>query len=231
MLNKAWKKSAAIAALGIAILTHAGAASAATPYKAKEGDTFWNLAKRFGVQVEQLKKANPAVNPLNIYGGLTLSIPAPTGAAQAKKSAPAAKTAAAVHAFAAAPSGGGASQASDKDTVTVNGKTFGYSDVVQAKASAYTAAASENGGWGPVDYFGNPLKLGTVAVDPNRIPLGSKLYITGYDHDGLPVGGMIAVAADMGGAIKGDRIDIFLPQSQQKASEFGFQYVKVFVLN
>lgn len=116
------------------------------------------------------------------------------------------------------------------DRVTVNGKSYAYSDVVQAKASAYTAAPSENG-WGAVDYFGNPLKLGTIAVDPDVIPMGSKLYITGYDHNGLPSGGMMAVASDQGSAISGNRIDIFVPQSQQQASNFGFQSVKVFVLD
>ncbi|MBO7745156.1 LysM peptidoglycan-binding domain-containing protein [Paenibacillus sp. MWE-103] len=117
-----------------------------------------------------------------------------------------------------------------RDRVTVNGKSYVYSDVKTVKASAYTAAASENG-WGPVDYFGNPLKLGTIAVDPEVIPMGTKVYITGYDHGGLPAGGMLAVASDQGSAISGNRIDIFVPQSQKQASEFGFQNVKVFILN
>ncbi|MFC4809129.1 3D domain-containing protein [Paenibacillus sp. GCM10023250] len=116
------------------------------------------------------------------------------------------------------------------DSVTVNGKSYAYSDVLKVKASAYTAAASENG-WGPVDYFGNPLKLGTIAVDPDVIPMGTKVFITGYDHGGLPSGGMLAVASDQGSAISGNRIDIFVPQSQSQASKFGFQNVKVFILN
>lgn len=117
-----------------------------------------------------------------------------------------------------------------QNRIDVNGKSYAFKDVVQAKASAYTAAASENG-WGPVDYFGNPLKLGTIAVDPDVIPMGSKVYITGYDYNGLPSGGMLAVATDQGGAINGNRIDIFVPQSRESASAFGFQNVKVFILN
>ncbi|MDQ7861221.1 3D domain-containing protein [Peribacillus frigoritolerans] len=39
-----------------------------------------------------------------------------------------------------------------------------------------------------------------IAVDPSVIPMGSKVYVEGYGY---------AVAADKGGAIKGNRIDVF----------------------
>ena len=106
-----------------------------------------------------------------------------------------------------------------------------FAKIIEAKATAYTAAASENGGWAGKDYFGNPLKLGTIAVDPKMIPLGSKVYIEGYSHKGLPEGGMYAVASDIGGSIKGNRVDIFVPQSQSEARRFGVQQVKIYVLN
>ncbi|MGO4371689.1 3D domain-containing protein, partial [Paenibacillus sp. MCAF20] len=89
---------------------------------------------------------------------------------------------------------------------------------------------SENGGWAGLDYFGNSLKVGTIAVDPKMIPLGTKLYVTGYDYNGLPQGGMIATATDIGGSIKGNRIDIFVPDSQSKAMKFGIQQVKIYIL-
>lgn len=102
---------------------------------------------------------------------------------------------------------------------------------LDVKATAYSASAQENGGYGAVDYFGNPLQLGTIAVDPSVIPLGSTVYIEGYNFDGLPAGGMLAKATDTGGAIKGNRIDIFVPGSPSKAKQFGLQNVKVHVLN
>ncbi|MCZ8516160.1 stalk domain-containing protein [Paenibacillus filicis] len=105
-----------------------------------------------------------------------------------------------------------------------------YKQVLNAKATAYTAAPSENGGYGSLDYMGNQLKLGTIAVDPSVIPLGSKVYIEGYSYDGLPSGGMYATATDIGGAINGSHVDIFLPESPAKASNFGVQQVKVYVL-
>lgn len=97
-------------------------------------------------------------------------------------------------------------------------------------ATGYSSSPLENGGYGAVDYFGKPLQLGTVAVDPNVIPLGTKLYIEGYDHNGLPAGGMLAVASDMGSAIKGNKMDIFIPGARDNALKFGIQQVKVYKL-
>ncbi|MBW7474378.1 LysM peptidoglycan-binding domain-containing protein [Paenibacillus oenotherae] len=226
-MNTSWKKSAAVAALSIALLAYSGSASAGSAYKAKEDDTFWKLSRQFGVGIEKLMAANPKVDPLNIYEGIELVIPA---AAEAKQSNAAAKKAAQSPAAKPASTMKMAAVSEDKETIQVGSKEYSFTEVIQAKASAYTAAASENGGWGAVDYFGNPLKVGTIAVDPKKIPLGTKVYVTGYDYDGLPAGGMIATASDMGGAIKGDRIDIFVPHSQKQALTFGYQYVKVFVL-
>ncbi|MDB5055982.1 MAG: LysM peptidoglycan-binding protein [Bacilli bacterium] len=118
-----------------------------------------------------------------------------------------------------------------RNTVVIpSGKAVEFKRLVAVKATAYTAAAEENGLWGAFDFFGNPLKTGTIAVDPNVIPLGTTLYITGYSFNGLPSKGMIAKAADTGSAIKGKRIDIFVPTSQANASEFGMQDVKVYIL-
>jgi 3D (Asp-Asp-Asp) domain-containing protein len=97
-------------------------------------------------------------------------------------------------------------------------------------ASAYSAAPEENGGYAGLDYFGNPLELGTVAVDPSVIPLGTRLYIEGYNFDGLPEGGMVVEAKDIGGSMKGNRIDIFVPSTRDHLLKFGLQEVKVYKL-
>ena len=47
----------------------------------------------------------------------------------------------------------------------------------------------------------NPGGLSTVAVDPRVIPLGSKVWVKGYGY---------AIAADTGGAIKGNIIDVYV---------------------
>ncbi|MDG0790632.1 3D domain-containing protein [Cohnella ginsengisoli] len=204
---------AAALALGAALLLPAAASHAATTYAAKDADTFWTLSKKFAVPLQKLMSFNPNVDPKNIYAGLKLSIPAPTtGSVTAKAVQPAAVA------------------QSAKLVKTTSGDSLSYATAIQMKATAYSASIEENA-WGPVDYFGNPLKLGTIAVDPKVIPLGTKVYITGYSLDGLPVGGMFAVASDAGSAIKGNRIDIFVPGSRDKASKFGFQYVNLYVLN
>lgn len=114
--------------------------------------------------------------------------------------------------------------------VSVNGTIIHPKQTITATASAYTGSAAENGGYAGKDYFGNPLQVGTIAVDPNRIPLGTTVYVTGYSYDGLPVGGMFATATDVGGSIKGDRIDIYVPGSRAQARTFGLQEVTVYVM-
>lgn len=68
---------------------------------------------------------------------------------------------------------------------------------------------------------------GVVAVDPRVIPLGSKLFI--QTTDGSYTYGY-AIAADTGGAIKGNRIDLCF-DSRQEALNFGRRNVVVYVLN
>lgn len=111
-----------------------------------------------------------------------------------------------------------------------DGKSYAP-DYAVFEATGYSADPSENGGYGAVDYFGNSLRVGTVAVDPTVIPLGTKLYIEGYNYAGLPAGGMIAYATDIGGAIKGNRMDIFIPGSRESVKNFGFQQIRVYRLS
>ena len=63
-----------------------------------------------------------------------------------------------------------------------------------------------------------------VAVDPNVIPLGSTVRVTGGGYD------FEAVAIDTGGDIKGNRIDI-LVESTEKAYELGRKDVQVRIIN
>lgn len=187
----------------------------AESYIAQEGDTFYSLAKKHQIDLDELMKANASIDPLNIYAGLKLELPKKTLQGLAVQSESAALI----------------EVARDNNIITVSGKEMTYKKKVNMKATAYTAHASENGKWGAVDYFGNPLKLGTVAVDPKVIPLGTKLFITGYQFNHLPQGGFIAEARDIGGAINGNTIDIFVPVSKQIGRTFGIQNIEVYIMS
>jgi 3D (Asp-Asp-Asp) domain-containing protein len=63
-------------------------------------------------------------------------------------------------------------------------------------------------------------RYGVVAVDPSVIPLGSHLYVPGYGP---------ALAADTGGAIVGDRIDVCF-DSADAAVQWGVRQVRILVL-
>jgi 3D (Asp-Asp-Asp) domain-containing protein len=52
---------------------------------------------------------------------------------------------------------------------------------------------------------GMPVGQGVVAVDPSVIPLGTRMYVPGYGN---------AVAADVGGGITGNTIDLWMTPSQ-----------------
>lgn len=89
-------------------------------------------------------------------------------------------------------------------------------------ATAYTAGAESC--WPYVDGLTCVLKqagYGVAAVDPRVINLGTRLYIEGYGF---------AVASDVGGAIKGNRIDLFM-SDVKTAREFGKRTVTVHLLD
>lgn len=56
----------------------------------------------------------------------------------------------------------------------------------------------------------------TIAVDPAIIPMGSTVIINGHEF----------IAEDVGGAIKGNRIDIYF-DNHEEALKFGRQVLTV----
>jgi 3D (Asp-Asp-Asp) domain-containing protein len=69
---------------------------------------------------------------------------------------------------------------------------------------------------------GTKTRWGVVAVDPKTIPIGSVLTIEGYDDTWF-------VAEDVGSAIKGQALDIWLPDTKD-ARTYGTQYRRVVIL-
>lgn len=103
---------------------------------------------------------------------------------------------------------------------TANNETA--QNVLNMEATAYTADCE---GCSGITATGINLKENpdqkVISVDPNVIPLGTKVHVEGYGN---------AVAGDTGGAIKGNKIDIFMP-SQEDAINFGRKTVKVTILD
>lgn len=114
---------------------------------------------------------------------------------------------------------------------TSRGDTRKYSEVLTMTATAYHAGYSSTGKKPGDKYYGltasgTKVRPGVVAVDPKVIPLGTKLYIESTDgtaHYGL------ASAEDTGGAIKGNKVDLFF-ETPQEVKKFGRRKVKVYVL-
>ncbi len=96
-------------------------------------------------------------------------------------------------------------------TVSRGGENIRYSEAVDMVASAYTHTGY-NTSCGVSPHYG------VVAVDPSFIPLRSRLYVDGYGY---------ATALDVGGSIKGNRIDLFF-ESYDEAVNWGIRRVKVY---
>lgn len=118
----------------------------------------------------------------------------------------------------------GGTKGSDDGSGYINGRKI--KKVITMNATAYDASYASNGQWAGVTAMGTKLRPGVVAVDRNVIPLGSTLYVE--STDGWPSYGM-ASAEDVGGAIKGNKIDLFF-ESSTTVRKFGRRTVKVYVL-
>lgn len=107
--------------------------------------------------------------------------------------------------------------------VTEDGEVCPYKQIVNVLATAYSTEGWKN----KHTYTQTLAKVGTVAVDPSVIPLGSKLYITSVDGKSWVYG--LAVAEDTGSLIQGNRIDLFF-DTQDECVEFGVSDAIVYVL-
>lgn len=116
--------------------------------------------------------------------------------------------------------------------VTEKGDDFSYSKVITCNATAYDLSFQSCGkspgqkGYG-ITASGTHAQYGTVAVDPKVIPLGTRMFIE--SSDGSFIYGY-CVAEDTGGAIKGNKVDLFF-NTNSECMQFGRRSVNVYILN
>lgn len=99
-------------------------------------------------------------------------------------------------------------------TVSRGGLSLDFREARYMVASAYTYTGRRTA-------TGQQPAVGMVAVDPSVIPLGTRLYIEGYGY---------AVAADTGGSIRGNKLDLFM-EDRSQCMKWGRRTVKVYILN
>jgi 3D (Asp-Asp-Asp) domain-containing protein/LysM repeat protein len=214
-------------------------------YTVIEGDTLWDIAIDHQVTVSQIKEWNklhtdlihPGLNLVIFEGLKTTNIvlteqPQQPEAQQETETAPVAEapteSAPAVEAPAPAPvenvpaAEAPAPAPAPAENVPAAEAAAPSSKEITVEATAYTATCEGCSGTTAtgINLLENPDQK-VISVDPTVIPLGSKVYVEGYGE---------AIAGDTGGAIKGNKIDVFIP-SKQEAINFGRKQLKVTVLN
>lgn len=173
-------------------------------YEIVEGDSLWDIAKENNVSINELKELNDIDSHIIQPGDELIIEDVNTKDAEQTKAKPQQKVAAKV------------------ETDSKESTELSVEETLTVTATAYTANCEGCSGTTKtgIDLIANPDKK-VIAVDPDIIPLGSKVHVEGYGE---------AIAGDIGGAITGNRIDVFIP-SESKAKKWGRQEVEVKILN
>ncbi|GGP09753.1 3D domain-containing protein [Oceanobacillus neutriphilus] len=200
-------------------------------YTVEKGDTLSDISKEFGVSVKDIKEWNKLSSDIIVIGA-ELSINGATAeAAEPAVEEEPAEEPATEEESAEEP----AEEPAEEEVVveqTSNEESASESEeqssdespqgkTISVEATAYTAGCNGCSGVTAtgVDLNADP-NAKVIAVDPSVIPLGSKVYVEGYGY---------ATAADTGGAIQGNKIDLHVP-SQEEALSFGRQQVNVTIV-
>ncbi|WP_163102675.1 3D domain-containing protein [Peribacillus alkalitolerans] len=187
-------------------------------YTVVSGDSLWSIAEKYNVTVDQIKDWNNLKYEL-IVDGQKLVIYTEQAPKAKKKPVAKENTAAKKEVKDQNPSVNEPAASTTAETAVKEEKVV---KEVTVTATAYTAdcegciGITKTG----VDLKANPDKK-VIAVDPKVIPLGSKVYVEGYGY---------ATAEDTGGAIKGKRVDLFIP-SEDAALAWGKRQVEVKILD
>ena len=250
------KKIVALTAIAVLSVGAAGQASASSVHTVQSGDTLWSISQDNNVSVEELqswndlestliypsqelkvedaiktytvikgdtlfkiaKQHNMSVNELMNLNNLSSDLIHPGNqfiidgkkVASANVGTPTSQPA----------STNSSTTTTQKTTVAAPKASSAKEMTVTATAyTAYCAGCSGVTATG-IDLRSNPNQK-VIAVDPSVIPLGSRVYVEGYGE---------AIAGDTGGAIKGNIIDVFMPEKQD-ALNWGRRTVTIKILD
>lgn len=191
----------------------------------EQGDTLTSIAKKYDVKVNEVKKWNNLSSDLIIIGqeleikGANISKeiqkPQEEKTVEAKSETKTNENETTVPAQEQEQVSTPETETSKDSSDKPDGQTF------TVTATAYTAKCDGCSGVTAtgVNLNANP-NAKVIAVDPSVIPLGSQVYVEGYGY---------ATAADTGGAIKGNKIDVHVP-SKDEARSWGVRTVNVTVI-
>ena len=185
---------------------------AMSTYVVRPGDTLMKIAKANGVSVNQLVKWNKLSSENLIFAGDTLALnEASIGLAKVTYVMDEKVTKQQQH-----------DTTQTQPASTASPVSGNVARTLTMESTAYTAYCT---GCSGVTANGTNLRtnpnIKVIAVDPSVIPLGTRVWVEGYGE---------AIAADTGGAIKGNKIDVYLPTDNQ-AYAWGRKSVTVKILN
>lgn len=189
----------------VLLISGANEGFASSPmYKVKKGDTLYEISQMHNITVSKLKSWNNLKSD-SIHPNQKLSID--SNAKKTKEFNKSKKSATTAYKPAL--------KTVSRSTSTNVVKEFTVS------ATAYTAYCN---GCSGITKTGINLRknsdLKVIAVDPNVIKLGTKVHVEGYGY---------AIAGDTGGAIKGNKIDVFIP-TKSEAYKWGRKNVKITIV-
>ncbi|WP_246231641.1 LysM peptidoglycan-binding and 3D domain-containing protein [Sporosarcina jiandibaonis] len=181
--------------------------SEAKEYTVQKGDSLYKIAKIHNVSIADLMAKNNLTSTVIFPNQKFIVESTKTSTAQVTKTSVAKPAITKASKKVETPSRSTSENAVKEFTVT---------------ATAYTAYC--NGCIGitktGINLRENP-DLKVIAVDPTVIKLGTKVHVEGYGY---------AIAGDIGGAIKGNKIDVFIP-TKSEALNWGRKQVKIKILD